>query len=104
MGNYSNPLDLKIGYSVIVSASSWLGYDEDGNKILTKNVFSSPRKLYVVRSVKKALGKYVAGHYYGDGESDGAYLNVSKYVWLYECSEAIDKQPFLVQPEDIQPV
>lgn len=103
---HDNPLGLRIGEVVKVRRTCRVEYEgafqENGaEKKLWFDDFNGA--LIVAGSVKRALGKYVAGSS-GHGEWDDfvpAYLKVSKYVWLYECKKTMSGKPFLVHPDDI---
>lgn len=106
LSTHDNPLGLRIGEVVRVKRVCHVDYDgtfkENGaEKKLWFDDFG--RSAIIIGTVKRALGKYVAG---GGGSYDWddyvpAYLKVSKYVRLYECRTTISGKTFLVHPDDI---
>jgi len=103
ISTYDNALGLKIGELIKISARSMVDYDRNNNRIVMRTEFKSPKTTYVVGSVKKALGKYINGSIaYGDHENyEQAHLDVSKYLWFYQCRDQMSEKPFLVDPNDI---
>lgn len=109
----ANPLNLKIGDVVIAKQSSFVDYDENGNRVvfksnrLDKAIAGKMPMLYpycfVTGIKRKALGKYIQGSPGGFGDDyEPPELIVSSYVLFYECRERIDSKPFLVHPDDLQ--
>jgi len=103
----TNPLGLQIGDIVQASATVSFDYDADNNKKMERHrQYCSPFTCIVVGIKKKAIGKYVRssspGTYYDEPPENYSYLQVSKYITVYECREAINKKSVLVHPDDIK--
>ncbi len=98
---YNNPLGLEIGEFVTITAISTVEYDVKGNKDVHSRLLNKTTR--IVGCVKKAIGKRIEDNCFGSSEDYAPpYLAVSKYIWLYECKNAIHEKSFLVLPENIE--
>lgn len=105
---YYNPLGLIIGQEVIVTHESLVDYDYNSvTSSCIKQVQRKPsrQRTFIVGVVKKALGTYHKAKRYSNpldpGDYEQAYLQVSKYIWLYETRRSINSKIVLASPEDI---
>jgi len=102
----ANPLNLRVGAAILAKRQCVVEYDEHNEKKV--HYYGEPTHCCVTGVVKRALGKYVKGcgyySYCGDDTPvmEPARLDVSRYIWLYECRVDIDTKPFLVHPDDIE--
>jgi hypothetical protein len=103
---HNNPRDLLIGERIFFKHITVVDYVEKDD-VFYREVLRADKDrqgyAQIIGCVKRAVGTYTPANRHGEFGEDyaPARLEVTKYVWLYECRKGIAEKAFLVHPDDI---